>query len=69
MSTPLDPKVDLPGTPDPGPDPDETSAKPGPGAPDRKKDAGMSKGDAVEAEEPIDNRFPDVEGGDQRESG
>ena len=69
MSTPLDPEIDLPGTPDPRPDSDETSAKPGPGAPDRKQDAGMSKGEAAEADEPIENRFPDDDGGDQRESG
>jgi hypothetical protein len=60
-----DPQVDRPGTPDPGPDGRDASSPraSAPGSP------GASQSAREEADEPIENRFPDDEGGEHRESG
>lgn len=60
-----DPQVDRPGSPDPGPG-TEDSAAPSSAAPGS---SGAAQGERDEADEPIENRFPDEEGGDHRESG
>ena len=68
MTTDKDPRVSLPGRPDPGPDPDDESAAPSPAAPG-SSDAAVTQGAEAEADEPVENRFPDDEGGMHRESG
>lgn len=63
-----DPQVNRPGTPDPRPNSDE-SAAPTSDAARPEGGAGVTAGESDEADEPIENRFPEVEGGAQRESG
>jgi hypothetical protein len=65
MTTDKDPQVERPGTPDPGPG-TEASSAPSDSAP---SPSGRSQGARDEADEPIENRFPDDEGGEHRESG
>jgi hypothetical protein len=67
VTTDKDPQVDIPGTPDPGPG-TEKSSKPGRDSPGSSA-SGASQGERDEANEPLENRFPSDDTGEQRESG
>lgn len=80
MTTDKDPQVEHPGRPDPAPGPDGSDAssegtkQQGRAATrrgDRQSDAGVKPelDTQNEADEPIENRFPDDVGGEHRESG
>lgn len=62
-----DPQVDRPGAPDPDPG-SNASAAPSSSAPGTS-DAAEDQTTTEEADEPVENRFPDDDGGDHRESG
>ena len=77
MTTDKDPQVEHPGRPDPAPGPD-ASSEGTEGRPATRRGDGRQPSDAGvkpeldtqnEADEPIENRFPDDDGGEHRESG